>query len=98
MIDLTTDQLRLAMTETYNTLSTAYDEMTNLPYPSPAYTAKRTQWNDAKDRWNALQAESDRREAEAKNYTPRHGLNWNAFDPEDDGAWVREAEANEAGK
>ena len=98
MTSLTTDQLRLAMAETYNTLSTAYDEMTSLPYPSPAYTAKRNEWNAAKDRWNALQDESDRREAEAKNYTPRHGLNWDAFDADDDGFFVREAEANEAGK
>ena len=96
--DLTNDQLRTAMTETYNTLSTAYDEMTNLPYPTPADTAQRTELNATRDRWNELQAERDRREAEAKNYTPRHGLNWDAFDADDDGFFVREAEANEAGK
>ena len=98
VISLTADQLRAEQATTYAAMDRLYDEMTNLPYPSPAYTAKRAELNATRDRWNELQAERDRREAEATAYTPRHGLNWDAFDARDDGFYVLEAEANEAGK
>ncbi len=95
--NLTAAQLRTEQAVTYAAMDRLYDEMTNLPYPSPAYTAKRGQWNAQTARWNDLQNERDRREAEATTYTPRHGLNWDAVD-NTSAADIREAELNEAGK